>query len=118
MSGLGSMRLISRASIGTYGSHLSAIGSRTTWFLFAEEHLLLNDANVLALFRANPFGAAPPHYVRAVLWQYWFTSMDEKRSTGNWWRRSLLGQYAPTLARTGDGHFAIVHVADELPPHD
>ncbi len=84
----------------------------------AEEHLLLNDANVLALFRANPFGAAPPHYVRAVLWQYWFTSMDEKRSTGNWWRRSLLGQYAPTLARTGDGHFAIVHVADELPPHD
>ncbi len=75
----------------------------------AEEHLLLNDADVLALFRANPFGTSPPHYVRAMLWQYWFTSMDEKRSTGNWWRRSLLGQYAPTLVRSSDGKFEIAY---------
>jgi hypothetical protein len=37
--------------------------------------------------RAIRFRRLPPRYVRAVLWQYWFTSMDEKRSTGNWWRR-------------------------------
>ena len=40
-----------------------------------EERLLLeNDADVLALFRSNPFPQSPPRYVRAVLWQYWFTS--------------------------------------------
>src|SRR5580698_6494126 len=56
-----------------------------------EERLLQNDANVIALFEdasgENPFAQAPPKFVRAVLWQYWFTSMDEKRRTGNWWRR-------------------------------
>jgi lipase maturation factor 1 len=83
-----------------------------------EEHLLVNDASVLQLFRGNPFPSAPPKYVRAVLWQYWFTSMEEKRHTGNWWRRSLLGQYAPTLTYTVDGKIAVAGEADVLPPHD
>jgi hypothetical protein len=56
--------------------------------------------------------------VRAVLYQYWFTTLDEKRRTGNWWRRSLLGVYAPALERSADGHYQIVVPADELPPHD
>jgi hypothetical protein len=46
--------------------------------------------------------------VRAVLWQYWFTTIDEKRATGNWWRRLLLGAYAPTLAIGPDGKFGMV----------
>jgi hypothetical protein len=85
---------------------------------FTEERLLENDRDVLALFRTNPFAGAPPRYVRAVLWQYWFTTIEEKRSTGNWWRRSLLGVYAPTLMRMADGQFGIVQPADELAPHD
>ena len=83
-----------------------------------EERLLTNDADVLALFRGNPFPQQPPRYVRAVLWQYWFTSRAEKRQTGNWWRRRLLGQYAPTLRQTADGEFVAVQPADSLPPHD
>lgn len=83
-----------------------------------EERLIENDADVLALFKANPFTASPPRFVRAVLWQYWFTSMDEKRSTGLWWRRQLLGVYAPEITRTADGRFAVVEWPDELPPHD
>jgi hypothetical protein len=83
-----------------------------------EEHLLNNDADVLSLFKGNPFAQSPPRYVRAVLWQYWFTSMDEKRRTGDWWRRRLLGVYAPELTLTPDGSFAVVRWADELPPHD
>ncbi len=47
-----------------------------------EEHLLANDASVLHLFRGNPFPNSPPRYVRAVLWQYWFTSIGQKRRTG------------------------------------
>jgi len=83
-----------------------------------EERLLLGDNDVLALFRHNPFPQLPPRYVRAVLWQYWFTSMDEKRSTGDWWRRESLGLYAPELTMTEDGRFAAVEWPEELPPHD
>jgi hypothetical protein len=83
-----------------------------------EERLLLGDNDVLALFRRNPFPQLPPRYVRAVLSQYWFTSMDEKRSTGNWWRRESLGLYAPELTLTAGGGFAAVEWPDEMPPHD
>ncbi|MDQ1694520.1 MAG: hypothetical protein QOH85_2055, partial [Acidobacteriaceae bacterium] len=76
-----------------------------------EELLLTNDGDVLGLFAGNPFPNAPPHYVRAVLWQYWFTSLQEKRATGHWWRRQYLGTYAPTIARTPDGRFAILQDA-------
>ena len=83
-----------------------------------EERLLENDPAVISLFRGNPFAQAPPRFVRAVLWQYWFTSMDEKRRTGNWWRRELIGLYAPVLSKAPDGKFAVVEWPEELPPHD
>jgi hypothetical protein len=83
-----------------------------------EERLLDNDNDVLALFRSNPFLHAPPRYVRAVLWQYWFTSRDEKRETGNWWRRELIGLYAPELTKTPEGRTAVVQWPEELPVHD
>jgi hypothetical protein len=83
-----------------------------------EERLLVNDSDVLALFRSNPFKQTPPRYLRAVLWQYWFTSINEKRRTGNWWRRQYLGLYAPVMTSTADGRFVIVQWPDELPFHD
>jgi lipase maturation factor 1 len=83
-----------------------------------EEKLLLNDRDVIALFRSDPFGSRAPRYVRAVLWQYWFTTMAEKRRTGDWWTRKFLGLYAPAIERTPDGRFAITAPPDELPPHD
>jgi hypothetical protein len=83
-----------------------------------EERLLENDPDVLALFQTNPFGQAPPRYVRAVLWQYWFTSMEEKRRTGNWWKREPLGLFAPEITRQPDGKFAAVEMPGELPAHD
>ena len=83
-----------------------------------EERLLVGDGDVLALFRSDPFPQIPPRYVRAVLWQYWFTSVEEKRRTGNWWRREYLGLYAPELTMGADGHFAVVEWPDALPQHD
>jgi lipase maturation factor 1 len=77
-----------------------------------EERLLDNDPDVLALFRSNPFPQSPPKYVRAVLYQYWFTTLPERRQSGNWWRRQLLGLYAPTLTCTPDGQY----LATTLPP--
>src|SRR3989449_2008182 len=72
-----------------------------------EVRLLENDAGVLALFAGNPFPRQPPTQVRAVLWQYWFTTMAEKRQTGMWWHRQLVGLYAPTLQREADGRISV-----------
>jgi len=73
-----------------------------------EMRLLSNDKDVLALFADNPFPQGPPRQIRAVLWQYWFTTMAEKRETGLWWRRQLLGLYAPTLEREPDGTIGVI----------
>ncbi len=83
-----------------------------------EERMLLGDGDVLALFRGNPFPQSPPRYVRAIVWQYWFTTEDEKRRTGNWWRREYIGLYAPELTMAANGQYAVVQWPDELPPHD
>jgi lipase maturation factor 1 len=83
-----------------------------------EERLLEGDPDVLALFKKNPFPNAPPRYVKAVLWQYWFTSEEQKRTTGDWWRRQLLGLYAPVLTREPNGKYGVLQWPEPLPPHD
>jgi hypothetical protein len=88
------------ASLGSWQQN--AIVPRT------EELLLENDRDVLGLFAGNPFSGTPPRLVRAVLWQYWFSTREQKRTEGVWWQRQLLGSYAPTLTRLPNGHFAIV----------
>jgi hypothetical protein len=86
--------------------------------LRTERRLLSNNQDVLALFAANPFPNAPPRYVRAVLWQYWFTSMAEKREHGLWWRRQFLGLYAPAIELEPDGRIGVTQWPTELPPHE
>ena len=73
-----------------------------------ELRLLANEKDVLQLFAGNPFPQQPPQQIRALLWQYWFTSTEEKRKTGMWWRRELRGLYAPTLERTPEGQIRVV----------
>ena len=73
-----------------------------------EELLLENDHDVLNLFASNPFPHAPPKYVRAVFWQYWFSTPEERRERGIWWTREYLGTYAPTIMRREDGRFGVV----------
>ena len=81
-----------------------------------EVRLLSNDADVLRLFAGNPFPNSPPKQVRAVLWQYWFTTRAEKRATGNWWRRTLLGLYAPTLELGADGRIGVIEMPQIVSP--
>lgn len=87
--------------------------------VWTEERLLRAEPDVLALFARNPFAGGPaPTQVRAVVWQYWFTDMKAKRETGDWWRRELLGEYAPALERLPDGKIMILDypIADIPPP--
>ena len=81
-----------------------------------EERLLAGAPDVLALFAGNPFPHAPPKQARAVIWQYWFTSLAEKRATGAWWRRQLIGLYAPVLEREADGTVVVISYPTPLPP--
>jgi len=78
------------------------------WVAWTEERLLKNDPDVLALFAKNPFPDSPPLQVRAVIYQYWFTNLSTKRLTGNWWRRELLGDYAPGLEREPNGKIGML----------
>jgi hypothetical protein len=73
-----------------------------------EVRLLTNDSDVLNLYANNPFPNGPPRAVRAVIWQYWFTTMSERHSQGVWWRRQFLGLYAPTIERASDGTMHVV----------
>jgi hypothetical protein len=41
--------------------------------------------------------------VRAVAYQYLFTTRAERGRTGAWWRREFLGAYAPAAARDETG---------------
>jgi hypothetical protein len=53
---------------------------------------------VLRLFRSDPFKGSPPTLVRTVIWQYWFSDKETKRTTGAWWRRQLIGPYTGSVA--------------------
>ena len=73
------------------------------WVVRTEVLLLRNDPAVISLLDGNPFGSVPPKRVRAVEWQYWFTTMQQKRTTGEWWRREYRGLYGPGLELAADG---------------
>jgi hypothetical protein len=73
----------------------SSESPRTWWFTSFLDRLLEGEPTVLALLGENPFPDAPPHYIRATLYRYEFTTAEERRATGAWWKRTYLGAYAP-----------------------
>lgn len=48
---------------------------------------------VLGLLRHNPFPGRPPNRLRVLVYRYHFTTPEERRKTGNWWKRELLGEF-------------------------
>ena len=92
------------ASLGSWRQYQFVLGT--------EEELLLGSREVLSLFAHNPFPNGPPQEIRCVIWQYWFTSLAEKRATGDWWTHKFLGLYAPTLERQGNGRFGVLQIPE------
>lgn len=68
------------------------------WFQNFLFHLLKGSPEVLSLLRVNPFPEDPPKYMRVLLYEYKFTSFREKKETGCWWKRTLVGQYSPIVS--------------------
>jgi hypothetical protein len=63
------------------------------WFAPFVEKLLEGDPRVLRLLRRNPFPDAPPVWIRARYYHYRFTTRAERKATGAWWVRELVGDY-------------------------
>jgi len=61
--------------------------------------LLAGDRSVEALIKATPFPDTPPRLIRARLMRYEFTTPEERRETGDWWRRVVIGDYLPAVSR-------------------
>jgi len=98
------------ASLGTWRDN--------RFVLWTEERLLRSEPDVLELFAKNPFADGPPPIeVRAVIYEYWFTNRKTRREQGVWWRRQLLGDYAPTLEREPNGRIGVIDVplAEPMP---
>jgi predicted DCC family thiol-disulfide oxidoreductase YuxK len=78
----------------------AALGSYrdNAWFGNLMVRLLQGSPQATRLFERAPFGRTPPRYVRALLYQYTFTSFTDHRATGAWWKRELLGTYFPAIS--------------------
>ncbi len=78
----------------------AALGNarENAWFYNFAARLMQGSAPVLGLLRANPFPEAPPHYLRAVVYDYQFTDFTTRRQTGAWWKREEKGVYLPAIS--------------------
>ncbi len=68
------------------------------WFVHFVAKLLQGDRATLGLLRSNPFPGQPPRYVRAQLYEYHFTTPEERRKTGMIWKRALVRPYFPPVS--------------------
>ena len=69
------------------------------WLVQFLGRLLEGTPEVVGLLAADPFPDGPPRYVRATAYDYRFTDAAERRRSGAWWRRKVIGPYSPILER-------------------
>jgi hypothetical protein len=69
------------------------------WFVRFVGKLLSGDKAILGLLRENPFADRPPELVRALFYKYRYAIPQERRETGAWWVRKLLGVYLQPVSR-------------------
>lgn len=68
------------------------------WIVRLAQRILEGSPPVNGLLAKTPFPDHPPKYLRAVLYQYHFTTREERASTGDWWRREKTGAYFPKIS--------------------
>lgn len=73
------------------------------WLPRLAEKLLSADRTTLKLLRTDPFDGKPPTFLRAHLFQYRFTTRQERAETGAWWMREPVGMALRTCHLAEDG---------------
>lgn len=67
------------------------------WFPRFVQGLLSGDARMSRLLRRDPFTGTPPRWIRARFYHYRFTTRLERRRSGQWWSRDLVGTFLPPV---------------------
>ncbi len=67
------------------------------WFSPLMLKLLEGDAATIGLLAGNPFPDRPPRWIRARMYKYTFTTPAERRQSGRWWNREVVGEYFPAV---------------------
>jgi predicted DCC family thiol-disulfide oxidoreductase YuxK len=67
------------------------------WFLNFCQRVLEGSPPVVGMLARNPFAGTPPRFLRAVVYDYRFTTPAERRATHAWWSRRRLGLYGPVM---------------------
>ena len=65
------------------------------WFQTLLDRMRHDPAAVAPLFARDPFGGAPPRYLRLAVYRYRFTDAATRAHTGAWWTRELEGVTRP-----------------------
>jgi predicted DCC family thiol-disulfide oxidoreductase YuxK len=78
----------------------AALGApqQNPWFGGLIVRLLQGSRDVSRLVAHNPFPDQPPRYIRAGFYRYRFTTVEEHRQSGAWWKRQELGEYLPAVS--------------------
>jgi hypothetical protein len=84
-------------SVTVYSRGLSIRGY-DLWFLMFIRKLLENNASTLKLLRSNPCVGKRPAFIRALFYLYSYTDPEERRQTGAYWKRKLVGTYLPPIS--------------------
>lgn len=67
------------------------------WVWSLALQLLQNQESAKSFFAVNPFPDQPPKHLRAVVYNYQFTTPEERASTGHWWKRTPVRLYFPPV---------------------
>ena len=68
------------------------------WFQSFITKILEGKPEVLRIFEVNPFPERPPRFIRAVVFDYQFTNSQQKRESGNWWKRKPQKLFLPPVS--------------------
>lgn len=69
----------------------------TPWFANFLKRILEGEEHVMKLMWFDPFYGNPPKYIRAKLYDYSFTSQRQRKESGELWRRTEKGYFAPIM---------------------
>jgi len=70
---------------------------RNPWLANLMRRLLQGEPAVIRLMGNNPFVDEPPKQIRAIIYNYEPTTLEERTATGHWWKRRDRALYAPIL---------------------
>uniref|UniRef100_A0AAZ3QDT7 Lipase maturation factor n=1 Tax=Oncorhynchus tshawytscha TaxID=74940 RepID=A0AAZ3QDT7_ONCTS len=78
------------------------LAKQSPWFTSLVHCLLQGNKDVVRLIQTDsaqyPFSQAPPVYLRASLYRYWFTQTTQDGSGPNeWWRRDYAEEFYPAV---------------------